>query len=250
MNATGLARPVFSANTRSGLRPRQETIFGRPKRPPPGSEGLSPGPDSRRDPHEVLSIHINSGSCLSTSCMQTIERAARKLMGDDPVPTAVPGTSEIAVAQAGWWLIDHTVGMRDATARRLSRLHASLYRATRGRIGGRLVNNDMLLLTTKGHSSGRAHTVPLLYLAHGSTLLVIASWGGRDYHPDWYLNLVTHPQAVVNVNGSRRAVVARTASEEEREVWWPRVKEAYGGYEVYQDRTDRQIPLVFLEPDG
>jgi deazaflavin-dependent oxidoreductase (nitroreductase family) len=108
----------------------------------------------------------------------------------------------------------------------------------------------MLLLTTTGRASGRAHTVPLLYLHHGLTLVVIASWGGRDYHPDWYLNLIAHPGAVVNVRGARRKVVARTASEQERKVWWPRVEDAYHGYEAYQRRTHRQIPLVFLEPEG
>ncbi len=65
--------------------------------------------------------------------------------------------------------------MRDATVRRLSRLHTMLYRTTRGRVGRRLVANDMLLLTTRGRTSGKPHTVPLLYLQDGETLVVIAS---------------------------------------------------------------------------
>lgn len=138
--------------------------------------------------------------------------------------------------------------MRDATARRLSKLHRVLYRLTRGVVGRRLVDNDMLLLTTRGARTGRPHTVPLLYLRDGDTFVVIASWGGRPYHPDWYLNLQSHPEAVVQVTAERRRVHARTATPEEREFWWPRVQAAYKGYRVYQSHTDREIPLVFLTP--
>ena len=123
-----------------------------------------------------------------------------------------------------------------------------LYRTTRGRVGRRLVANDMLLLTTRGRTSGKPHTVPLLYLRDGETLVVIASWGGRDYHPDWYLNLVAQPAAAVNLRGAGRNVIARTADAEERAIWWPLVQQAYRGYEAYQRRTRREIPIVFLEP--
>ena len=145
--------------------------------------------------------------------------------------------------------IDHTDGVKDATARRLSRLHTMLYRTTRGRVGRRLVANDMLLLTTPGRISGKPHTVPLLYLQDDETLVVVASWGGRDYHPDWYLNLKAYPAAAVTISGASRPVVARTAEAGERAIWWRRLQEAYRGYEAYQRRTQREIPIVFLEPD-
>ena len=145
-------------------------------------------------------------------------------------------------------VIDENRRMRDSTARRLSRLHSFVFGVTRGRIGRRLVNNDMLLLTTTGRISGKRHTVPLLYLEDGATLAVIASWGGRDHHPHWYLNLVERPGVVVNVNGRRREAVARTAEADERVAWWPRIVEAYDGYREYQSRTDREIPVVLLEP--
>lgn len=138
--------------------------------------------------------------------------------------------------------------MRDATARGLSRLHRVLYRLTRGVIGRRLVHNDMLLLTTRGARTGRPHTVPLLYLRDGATLVVIASWGGRPNHPDWYLNLQAHPEATVQVRAERWQVRARTATPEEREHWWPRVLAAYKGYRIYQSHTDRVIPVVLLTP--
>lgn len=137
--------------------------------------------------------------------------------------------------------------MRDTTARRLSRLHAFLYRLTRGALGQRLVRNDMLLLTTTGRRTGTPHTVPLLYLHEGDTLVVIASWGGRAHHPHWYANLVANPQVTVQVRGRRWRARARTATPAERALWWPRVLAAYDGYRQYQRNTDRVIPVVFLE---
>ncbi len=140
--------------------------------------------------------------------------------------------------------------MRDTSAKHLSTLHRILYRATRGMIGRRLVDNDMCLLTTTGRRTGKPHTVPLLYLSDGDRLVVIASWGGRDRHPEWYLNLLADPRATVQVLGQRWAVEASTAGTDEREIWWPRVLAAYDGYGVYESRTDREIPVVFLNPAG
>lgn len=137
--------------------------------------------------------------------------------------------------------------MRDRTAKQLSTLHTFLYRLTGGRVGRRLVDNDMLLLTTTGHTSGRKHTVPLLYLDNGSSLVVIASWGGRPTHPHWYQNLMHDPVAQVRLPDRTFRAVARTAGPEEHDIWWPKIVEAYHGYAVYQTRTDREIPVVFLE---
>ena len=136
--------------------------------------------------------------------------------------------------------------MRDRTAKNLSTLHTLVYRATRGLIGRRLVDNDMLLLSTTGRRSGKTHTVPLLYLRDGDDLVIIASWGGRSKHPEWYLNLVTEPEARVQVNGHRFPVTATTASPERRSRLWPEVLRAYDGYRIYQSRTDREIPVVIL----
>jgi deazaflavin-dependent oxidoreductase (nitroreductase family) len=137
--------------------------------------------------------------------------------------------------------------MRDSTAKRLSKLHTSLYRITGGRIGRRLVNNDMLLLATTGRKSGTKHTVPLLYLADNEDIVVIASWGGRDDNPDWYKNLESNPEAEVQINSDRFDVRATVAGPERRARLWPQILEAYDGYREYQDRTHRQIPVVTLE---
>lgn len=137
--------------------------------------------------------------------------------------------------------------MRDATARRISKFHVGLYRLTRGVLGRRLVKNDMLLLTTRGAKTGSRHTRPLLYLREGDTFVVIASWGGRPYNPDWYHNLMANPEAVVQAGATRWRVRARVATPDEHDVWWPRVLAAYHGYRIYQSHTDRVIPVVFLK---
>ena len=138
--------------------------------------------------------------------------------------------------------------MNDETAKHLSTLHQMVYRSTRGMVGRRLVNNDMCLLSTTGRRSGKTHTVPLLYLRDEDRLVVIASWGGRDHHPDWYANLLADPCATVQVLGDRWIVEAVTAGSTERDIWWPRIVNAYEGYATYASRTDREIPVVFLEP--
>jgi len=104
----------------------------------------------------------------------------------------------------------------------------------------------MLLLTTVGRRTGRRHTVPLLYLRDTDDLVVIASWGGRDRHPEWYLNLQANPAAWVQLNHERYAVTARTADPDRRADLWPRILAAYDGYRTYQSRTEREIPMVSL----
>lgn len=138
--------------------------------------------------------------------------------------------------------------MRDATARRLSTVHALAYRLTRGRIGHRLVNNDMLLLTTTGRRTGRQHTIPLLYLRDGDSVIVIASWGGRDYPPHWYLNVTADPNVTVQIDGTVWDAAAHELNDPERSAWWQHAVAAYDGYAEYQSRTDRVIPLLRLTP--
>lgn len=138
--------------------------------------------------------------------------------------------------------------MRDTSVKRWSRMHRFMYRLTNGLVGRRLVDNDILLLTTKGHRSGREHTVPLLYLRDGDRYLVVASYGGRPHDPTWYQNLLADPTVEVQVRAERLPMIARLADGAEREQWWPLVVAAYDGYAEYQSRTDREIPLVFLEP--
>ena len=138
--------------------------------------------------------------------------------------------------------------MKDATARRWSRFHTALFRWSRGRVGKRLVRNDMLLLTTRGRRTKRRHTVPLLYLRAEGSFVIVASWGGRDYHPDWYANLLHEPDSRVQIRDVTLEVRARMLQGSERDHWWTQAVEAYSGYAEYQQRTSRSIPIVVLDP--
>jgi len=106
----------------------------------------------------------------------------------------------------------------------------------------------MLLLTTTGRRSCRKHTIPLLYLRDGDSVIVIASWGGRDYAPHWYLNVTADPAVSVQIDGSVWEAVARELDEPERSEWWQHAVAAYEGYGAYQSRTDRVIPILRLTP--
>ena len=124
-----------------------------------------------------------------------------------------------------------------------------VYRATRGHIGGRFGRARVLLLTTTGRRTGNRRTIPLGYLEDGGDLVVIASFGGSDVHPAWYLNLTAHPDVEVERRGRPpQPMRARTATTEERARLWPRVVDMYAGYAKYQASTAREIPLVILEP--
>ena len=106
----------------------------------------------------------------------------------------------------------------------------------------------MLILTTTGRSSGKAHEVPLGCLIDGDSYVVIASYGGSTRNPDWYLNLVSEPRAFVQVKGHRIAVTGQTADTVVRERLWAQLVAKAPLYQKYQDRTTRQIPMVLLTP--
>ena len=104
----------------------------------------------------------------------------------------------------------------------------------------------MLLVTTRGRQSGRNHTVPLLYLRDGKDVIVIASWGGRDHPPHWYLNMKSDPRVTVQIDGRQRPATAIELDAPDRSHWWQRAVAAYEGYAEYQSRTDRVIPILRL----
>ena len=106
----------------------------------------------------------------------------------------------------------------------------------------------MLLLDHVGRKSGAARTAPLLYMRDGDDLVIVASRGGSDAMPAWWLNLQANPTTTVQIGTERRRVVAREASAEEKAARWPRLVEMYGDYEVYRRRTKREIPVVILNP--
>jgi deazaflavin-dependent oxidoreductase (nitroreductase family) len=136
------------------------------------------------------------------------------------------------------------------TLRALSAVHRRLFRLTRGRVGAKIWGLSILLLTTTGRRTGRTRTTPLCYLPVGDALMVVASNGGMDWFPDWWLNLQSDSHAIVEVRGERRAVVARRAGPDEYARLWSELVAIAPGYLRYRDRTQREIPLVLLEPSA
>jgi F420H(2)-dependent quinone reductase len=132
---------------------------------------------------------------------------------------------------------------------RIMQGHAVVYRASHGLIGHRFPGSPpMLLLDHVGAKSATRRTSPLVYAEDGENLVLVASKGGFPKHPGWYHNLVANPVTTVQVGSRRLNVRARVADPQERERLWPMVVKVYGGYQDYQRRTEREIPLVILEP--
>jgi F420H(2)-dependent quinone reductase len=133
--------------------------------------------------------------------------------------------------------------------RRVMAGHTAIYRATGGRIGHRVPGfAPSLLLDHVGARSGKLRTSPLVYTEDGENLVLVASKGGYPKNPAWFHNLMANPEAIVQVGSRRKGVRARVASAQERKRLWPMVVSTYGGYEGYRKRTEREIPLVILEP--
>ncbi|MGH2726741.1 MAG: nitroreductase family deazaflavin-dependent oxidoreductase [Actinomycetota bacterium] len=141
--------------------------------------------------------------------------------------------------------------VKDLAARVVTTLHRQLLRSTGGRIGRSGFGMPVLELITTGRKSGQPRSTILTSpVQRGDELVVVASYGGDNRHPAWFLNLRDNPDVEVAMNGQRQNMKARVASSDERAELWPQVTEKYGGYAAYQRRTDREIPLVILEPAG
>lgn len=138
---------------------------------------------------------------------------------------------------------------KDLAARAFNVFHRNLYRWTGGRVGGKGFGMPVVILTTTGRKSGQKRpTVLTSPVQDGDTVVLVASWGGDDRHPLWYLNLVADPQVDLEIHGKKQAMTARVATPEEKAELWPRVTAQYKGYAGYQEKTERDIPLVLLEP--
>lgn len=138
--------------------------------------------------------------------------------------------------------------MRRRFIRLLGRTHLLLQRVSRGRVGSRIAGMPVLLLTTTGRRTGRQRTTPLTYFRDGKDYVVIASNGGEDAPPRWWLNLQANPSACVRVDGRDMRVTAREAADDVRARLWPRITATYAGYARYEQRTARRIPVVLLTP--
>ena len=131
----------------------------------------------------------------------------------------------------------------------VTRLHEAIFRASGGRVLGRAAGMPVVMLTTTGRKSGQPHTCMLTAPVRlGDALVLVASYGGSDKHPAWFLNLRANPTVDVVTSGRSGPMRARVATREEKDELWPRVTATYSDYAAYQERTARDIPLVILEP--
>ncbi|MBF6073449.1 nitroreductase/quinone reductase family protein [Nocardia beijingensis] len=140
----------------------------------------------------------------------------------------------------------------DLYLKTVTTLHRTLLDVTAGRVGTRFKNMPTLTLTTTGRRSGLPRTVVLTVpVVDGDSYLIVASRGGDDISPDWFHNLRAHPEVEVSFqHGPTRTMTAHVLTAAERGRRWPEVVAAYPGYETYQKRTTRRIPLVLLTPHG
>ena len=128
------------------------------------------------------------------------------------------------------------------------KLNIPVYRLSGGRIGGKINQAPVLLLTTTGRKSGQKRTAPVVYLADHDDVVVIGSNAGHNRTPAWSLNLKANPEAEVEIGRERRRVRARVAEGEERAELWRKHNEQYSGFDEYEARTDRNIAVFVLEP--
>jgi deazaflavin-dependent oxidoreductase (nitroreductase family) len=129
-----------------------------------------------------------------------------------------------------------------------SGVHAGMYRATGGKLFGRMGKSPILLLNSVGRKTGKKRTSPLLYIMDGEDFVIIASKGGAPTHPAWYLNLKANPNATVEVGDHEVWVRAEEAASEEKARLWQKMVEMYPTYDDYQTKTKREIPLLVLHP--
>ena len=127
-----------------------------------------------------------------------------------------------------------------------TRAHCAIYRGTRGLLGGNLLGIQILLLTTRGRKTGRRRTLPLAYVEYKEDLIVVASNGGSDKPPAWWLNLQSAARAEVQINGETFEVTWSEAPQEERMEYWRKLQAAIPAYRIYRVRTEREIPILLL----
>jgi len=122
------------------------------------------------------------------------------------------------------------------------------YETTGGREGGTLEGKPVVVLTTRRRRSGKLRKTPLMRVEHEGTYAVVGSLGGAPKHPVWYLNLLEDPDVMLQDGERVHDMLARVVHDDEKQRWWERATEVWPDYDKYQERTEREIPVVVLEP--
>ena len=137
---------------------------------------------------------------------------------------------------------------KDALYKAGTRIHLALFDLSKGRLFGKVLGMPFIELITTGRRSGKERATMLsVPIVDGDRLVLVASFGGDDWYPAWYLNLQANPEVRATTAGSTRSMIARIATEDERADLWPRITSVFEGYARYQKRTERPIPVVILE---
>lgn len=140
---------------------------------------------------------------------------------------------------------------RDVQLKTMNAIHRGVRAISGGRLGGTLGSMPVVELHTTGRKSGKPRSTMLTTPIHDDERVVlVASKGGDDRHPDWYRNLVADPDVELTIDGDTIPMTARTATPDEKSELWPQIVEVYKGYGGYQSKTDRDIPVVICEPTG
>ena len=126
--------------------------------------------------------------------------------------------------------------------------HVRQYEATGGKVGHKWNDTTCLILRTIGRKSGEVRKLPLIYGRDGDNYVIVASKGGAPEHPGWYLNLLAHPEVEIQVLDRVIPVTARTGSAQDKKRVWPTMIAQWPQYDEYQAKTEREIPVVLLEP--
>lgn len=134
-------------------------------------------------------------------------------------------------------------------AKALARTHLAVYRATKGSLGAHWAGGDVALITTTGRRSGQRRTTPVVCLRSDGHLAIVASNGGSDHPPHWWLNLQHNPRAEVEIGGTRHIVCAQRAETDVEATLAARFAQAFPRFEHYQRRTKRVIPIVVLRTE-
>jgi deazaflavin-dependent oxidoreductase (nitroreductase family) len=125
-----------------------------------------------------------------------------------------------------------------------------LYERTGGAEGATLRDMPVIILTSRGATSGKIRKTPLMRVEYGGRYAVVASQGGAPTNPRWYYNLVAHPHVELQDGPVKTDMIARQVIGEEKTDWWDRAVAAYPDYADYQKRTEREIPVFLIEPTG
>jgi F420H(2)-dependent quinone reductase len=131
----------------------------------------------------------------------------------------------------------------------MSRANTWIFKKTNGKLGDKFLHGAPVgILTTIGRKSGEPRESPLLFLQEGRRIVIVASQGGRDTHPMWYLNLVANPKVTFQTKTETLALTAREATDAERDEYWPKLDAMYKDFETYRSYTDRKIPIILCDP--